>query len=228
MSKGSKTISRKEAVPTARKTLCLLCALLLLLTGCGGKSKDKPDTWNLNFPGTHWGMTPAEVQEALSLEPSDYVQRYQPVFSMDEVRTDIWDGANASITFMFEDQNGDHIYSLSSVWVLYPLGTDMEAVKKAMIQEYGKPSEDRGERVVWYSEATYGDIMSEEDAAYLRTQLALADRTLSMPIDTISWTTNSYPTYKLDGQDTGYLITFDSATAFFTNEGGYASHGTGD
>ena len=211
-----------------QKTICLLCALLLLLTGCGGKSANEPDTWNLTFPGTAWGMTPEEVREALSLGPSDYVQHYQPVYSMDEVRMELWNGANASISFMFEDQNADRVYSLSSVLVLYPLGTDMKAVKNAMLPEYGKPSEDRGDRVVWYSEATYGDIMSEADADYLRTHLALAERTLAMPIDTISWTINSYPTYKLDGEDTGYVITFDSATAFFTKEGGYASHGKGN
>lgn len=226
------------------KLLSILFTLLtVLLLGCNAHSPavttdpptatDPPieltpvfDTWTMNFPGTAWGMTPEEVCQALELDEAEYEERKDSSpYSITNVRMNLF-GEDAHITFGFEDQNSDGVYTLSSAQVVYPQKADMAAVKTVMQEWYGDPAESQeaGE-TLWESEALGQDIMTEAEAEYLRTQNSMAQTELTTPITTIRWTTNfhSIRPLTLDGLSTTNVLTFQSGAAFYTKEGGFTS-----
>lgn len=139
----------------------------------------------------------------------------------------LFNGEDASVTFMFDNQNGDEAFTLFHIEVLYPSGTDMECVRDTMTQYYGEPAEADANKAIWNSTANYRDIMTEEDISFVQAQYQdqpdFASKILNTPITTVSWTTNSYPVYQLDGTETHYMLMYDSAYSFYVSEGGYTS-----
>ncbi len=156
--------------------LCIiLCFSLFFLLGC----EKKPDTpAELTFPGLEWGMTKEEVIAALSLQEGDYEIEEASQggsFSMTIEDQIICFGVPMQgmwLTFSSFDSNHSAYY-LQSVNVLYPEGTDMQLVRKAMEGYYGLPKDentkeqrweqDSGGHVAhWATDETLGDVLTDE------------------------------------------------------------------
>lgn len=205
----------------------LLLALVLCACGAEGsspKAPKEPNTWTMNFPGLQWGMTQEEVIAALSLKEGDYERKEDSeMIRLEGVRMTLFGGEKSFSVLYFDDGNGDGVYTLCRAVTIFPDGTDMEKVKAEMTQWYGDPSEDSGTKALWNSQTAHQDIMTPEDKALLEAQSNMADRVLTTPITTVSWTTNAYFNYPLDDGTTKNEVTFNSSVAFYTKEGGYAA-----
>lgn len=206
-----------------------LLLLVLVLCACGAETAfpetpGEPDTWTMNFPGLEWGMTQEEVIAALSLKEGDYERKEDSeMIRLEGVRMTLFGGEKSFSVFYFDDGNGDGVYTLCRAVTLYPDGADMEKIKAEMTKWYGDPSEDSGSKTLWNSQASHQDIMTPEDKAILEEQSNMAGQLLTNPITTVSWTTNAYFDYPLDGGTTKNELTFSSSVAFYTKEGGYAA-----
>ena len=199
----------------------LVLLLLFSLFGCAA-SKEPDLSEVMTFPGLAWGMSPEEACSALSLSEGDYEVRIDRYYSLVNIRTAAYGADNARISLAFDDQNGDGVYTLWNVMVGFPHDTDMEAVKDAMIQLYGEPTEAVAvARATWESEALRQDIMSEEQIAFLRDWNEWTADSLTDPVTVIGWDTMCYPSFKLDGVESRNKVTLDSKYAFHVTEGGF-------
>lgn len=199
-------------------------ALSLEKGGWEEKKEGEPDIRTLEFPGLQWGMTPEEAAAALSLKKDSWEEKKEGTYlRLEGIRMALFDGYDSWCTLYFLDQNGDGVYTLCRVLTVFPNGTDMEKVKSAVAKRYGEPSEDSGSRALWNSQALHQDIMTSEEAEFLKNRGMMTESMLAAPVTTISWTTNSYFDYPLDSGTTKNELAFTSAVAFYTREGGYTA-----
>lgn len=155
---------------------CILLSISLLLSGCE-KKLDTPT--KLTFPGLEWGMTKEEVIAALSLKEGDYKIEedvHGGSFSMTIEDQIICFGVPMQgmwLTFSAPGTTSPTTCGLLSVHVVYPEGTDMQLVRKAMEGYYGLPKDentkkqrweqDSGGHVAhWATDETLGDVLTDE------------------------------------------------------------------
>lgn len=209
--------------------LLMTLLLVLALTACGepGEEVSYPPV-ELQFPGLEWGMTPKEVCAALELSEGDYVEAKtgegdSEALHIAGVYLDAF-GADAQLDFTFFDYNSDGEYCLYQAMLIYPKDADMQAVKAAVTEQYGKPAEQEGNAVNWESEALIQNYMSEEDLAMVELHGDVARRWAGEPVSKITWTENHPAKLTYDGEETNHVLIFNSEVAKFIREGGYAAH----
>lgn len=212
------------------KLFSLLLAVLLALSACGTQDPpsatepQEPDTWLMNFPGAQWGMDPEELCTALGISEDDCEGGPSGTqYILHGVRSTLFGVENAYLGFFFDDQNGDGTFTLYSVQAYLPADTDMEAVKGAMSEAYGAPAQDGQTNATWNSQALCQDIMTQAEADYLNSLNDMARRTLTTPVTTLTWSTDAYQPFTLDGVSTRNLLIFNSSAAFYTHEGGFTA-----
>ncbi len=229
--------------------IVLLAALAL--PGC---QQEPAVPENLSFPGTQWNMSPQELVQALHLEEGTYEVSETPFNGTDLTNPDeqkgtyrlIVDsmeifGAQGKVGFLFYDFNGDGTYGLSTVRVAYPNGTDMQAVKALMLEQYGAPTElsttkysaDYREHVsFWESETSAVDFFTakelEQYTAVHRSILAKSmdedavkqnlethlDQLQSHKLSSIYWTDQAHTLYNMTEEQweyDPYFLIFDTA-----------------
>lgn len=200
-----------------------LLIISLLLCACGSVDSPEDDPARImNYPGLEWGMTPEEACTALALQEGNFTQAASnDIVTLTDIRTDAFDGTNALLTLNFQDNNGDGAATLYRIVIAYPQDTDMEAVKNALVKQYGDPAETKENRCTWNSTALHQDIMTQEEAKFLESQGSMASRTLTIPISTIAWTTNDYPGMTIDGSATQNAVYLSSSVSFYAKEDGF-------
>lgn len=215
-----------------RKVIALILAALLaaaLLAGCNQaapQEKEQQDPRLLNFPGLEWGMTPDEVRAIHPLENEQKMEESLEIWDHIAVHggMEFFGVEGAYVIFHFCDSNFDGTFHLRMVDVRLPASTDMDAVRDAMAEYYGTPSEDSTARVTWESEILCQDIMSEEDLAFIKTQNDYAQTVLTEPVTTIVRSTNAYMAYTFpDGVASKNSVGYNSSYAYYAYEGGLAS-----
>lgn len=114
-----------------------LLAVLLVLALCACGKKADP-AGELAFPGTRWNMSPEELIAALGL-PEDCEREERDGRIQIILRDFSAFGQKADIAFSFGSYQASGVYGLEYIQILYPDGTDPQAVRSALVEAYGSP-----------------------------------------------------------------------------------------
>ena len=130
-----------------KKFVSILCLLLLLsafLFGCGGDTPEStaPITTDIiTFQGIPWNITPEELESTYLngkklTEEEPYMQHWaRQLYSAKNIRVY---GEKTTVIFEFlsyeEGANG-----LNNIYVLFPEGTDAQAIREKLTADYGEP-----------------------------------------------------------------------------------------
>lgn len=154
--------------------VCIICAVVCIavLVACAVNPKKSTEPEEaLALPGIRWDMAPQDVIKALGLDEGQYIWQDEPYDAesglsqgccMLGVEKYSVFGAEGAISLRFTDY-GTGKQSLQTIYVVYPVDTDMEKVKAAMVKAFGQPSGTNGEHCVnWNSSETVYDFLSQE------------------------------------------------------------------
>ena len=154
------------------KRLLLILLAVLLLAGCGAKEETLEQNGELCYPGLRWGMTLAEAEQALGIK--DYRVIDDRDYSDENVGAFIYkyydiavDGGELflpakEVRICFRGYTKEAEPMLSQVTVVYPAGTDADALRTALEKNLG-PGEavEYLPAVRWMGSNIMADYMSE-------------------------------------------------------------------
>ena len=155
------------------KRLLLILLAVLLLAGCGAKTDSLEENGELCYPGLRWGMTLADAEQALGIK--DYAVRKDRDNSDENVYAHIYkyydialEGGELflpakEVRLCFRGYTKEAEPMLSRVTVVYPAGTDADALQAELEKELG-PGEpvEYFPAVRWKGSNIMADYMSED------------------------------------------------------------------